>query len=678
MAGPEVKVKVGADTGELEKGLALAQAKLSSFAKIGLIGAATAAATLAAGMIGLTKQSMDNIDVLAKQARSLGLTTAAFQKMSMVAGEAGVEAGKLSALLGIMQRNINELQQGTALQIKSFAALGLSIADLQGLSPDEQFAKIAASLDLVDDATTKTALAMEVFGRGGREAINMINGYGEAALNAAEFQNRFGIAVGQTASDNVEKANDAVGRLGMVMSGLGNTMAGIVAPAVEGLANGLIAFAGSVIGAKVTLEEFFGTLQAARDNLGEDIFNKLVGRPDLIKEVAPQLDDIVMSLESVAAVIEVSSAGMTRLEEHLNKIGQFGAADVMRQYGDELRDAGDQYAKGAITGEQFRAKVVSINDRARDLLGTFHDVNGASFSMLMGELSALTRWLNTAKGAADDLAAALPVGMDTGTFLSGDVSGLMPPTPGVSPVMTSTAPPRAPALLNETGVVAGTGTGNASGGGTSPAQQRLDTLIESLKTEAEVVQEWYDQSLEALNAANDAQLEAIGGKQAAIERLEQEHQERLAGIREMGNQWGVEAALSGGAEILGALASTNKKAAKLQGIFAAGAALVSTYQGAAKELEKGTFGFASAAAVIAKGIGFVTAIRSASSSAASGSVASTGGGASAAAAPQVTETRTANINFYGGFQPTQETIKMIAGGLNNWLGDGGKLNVGAT
>jgi hypothetical protein len=69
--------------------------------------------------------------------------------------------------------------------------------------------------------------------------------------------------------------------------------------------------------------------------------------------------------------------------------------------------------------------------------------------------------------------------------------------------------------------------------------------------------------------------------------------------------------LGGAAEIFGAMGAFNKKALKAQAVFAAGAALISTYQGAAKELAKGTLGFATAAAVIAKGIGFVAAIKSA-------------------------------------------------------------------
>jgi len=64
----------------------------------------------------------------------------------------------------------------------------------------------------------------------------------------------------------------------------------------------------------------------------------------------------------------------------------------------------------------------------------------------------------------------------------------------------------------------------------------------------------------------------------------------------------------------------------VQKIFAASMALVDTFQGAARMLRAGTFGFPAAAAVIAKGIGFVAAINSA------GSGGGGGGGASSAAA----------------------------------------------
>lgn len=189
------------------------------------------------------------------------------------------------------------------------------------------------------------------------------------------------------------------------------------------------------------------------------------------------------------------------------------------------------------------------------------------------------------------------------------------------------------------------GAGKGGGGGTDQYADNLTRLMESLRTERETVDAWYQENLTILN---DRRAQEILGEQAhkeAMLDLEQEYQEKLAGIKDQGNQWGLQSALEGGAEILGAMGAMNQKFLKVQSVFAAGSALISTYQGAAKELEKGTFGFASAAAVIAKGIGFVAAIKSAGSGGSGG-----GGGASAtssAAPAKIEPQRVTRIELMG-------------------------------
>jgi hypothetical protein len=244
MSLPPIVARVTAETSGLTKGLANAQTRLATFAKIGT----AAAGAVAVGLVALTKASLANIDAMTKQARSLGLTTAAFQKMSLVAGEAGVSMGQLGQQLAFMQRAVEN-------NSKAFGAMGIALADLQGLSPDKQFEKIAQSLNLITDPAEKTTLAMEVFGRSGRDAINMLDGYAEKLADAEAFQRRFGITVSQTTAEGIERANDAVGRLGQVFVGLGNMLAGWAAPAIEKVANGLINLAGAIWGVDESAEQ---------------------------------------------------------------------------------------------------------------------------------------------------------------------------------------------------------------------------------------------------------------------------------------------------------------------------------------------------------------------------------------------------------------------------------------
>jgi DNA-binding phage protein len=159
MSLPPLRQVVTADTGQFDRALGNATSSLRRFA--GPAGLALAAGAIAT----MTARSMQNVDALTKQARSLGLTTRAFQAMSLVAKEAGVSSGQLSQSLGLMQRQIIELERGTKASTEAFGQLGLSLRDLQGLSPDQQFERIAASLSRIEDPARRTATAMQIFGR---------------------------------------------------------------------------------------------------------------------------------------------------------------------------------------------------------------------------------------------------------------------------------------------------------------------------------------------------------------------------------------------------------------------------------------------------------------------------------------------------------------------------------
>lgn len=215
--------------------------------------------------------------------------------------------------------------------------------------------------------------------------------------------------------------------------------------------------------------------------------------------------------------------------------------------------------------------------------------------------------------------------------------------------------PPPPVVLGYSG---GVGTGNfnfgssggvGSGGGSS-GNAGLETLINSLQTEREVIDQWYAESQASLQSASDAELAIIGGRHEAELRLEEEHQKRLAGIKEAGNKSMLETTLSGAGEILSALGAFNDKALRISKVFAAAEALVSTYQGAAAELKKGVLGFGTAAAVIAKGIGFVAAIKGVSSSGTT-SGTSSGGGRGSATVPTTTAQATPQTVYIDSISP---------------------------
>lgn len=283
---------------------------------------------------------------------------------------------------------------------------------------------------------------------------------------------------------------------------------------------------------------------------------------------------------------------------------------------------------GAMTAEQFAfyQKVVQSEDALRQL----------------ADAAPKAGWLAGMIGQAETLAAKLWEGVRARAALSDgattDAAGNA--TEFAPGSRARSRPKRAPS--GEGGVDwGGSESSGAGSGGSGGAASVIDGLIADLQTEREVVEAWYEESLAAINGATEAQLAAIGGRHEAIERLEREHQERLRGIKDDGQKTQLESYLGYGSAFLSALGSVNQKALKVSQAFAAAEAWVSTLRGAAKELEKGTFGFASAMAVIAKGAGFVAAIRGVS---AGGSSTSASGGASSSGASSSNTTSSAGAD----------------------------------
>ncbi len=91
----EIAIVVGADVGPMVRELGKGKGALNDFGNSGskmgaILGSAMGKAAIGVGvaataLVALTKSSMNNIDVLSKQARALGIAVSSFQAMAMVA-----------------------------------------------------------------------------------------------------------------------------------------------------------------------------------------------------------------------------------------------------------------------------------------------------------------------------------------------------------------------------------------------------------------------------------------------------------------------------------------------------------------------------------------------------------------------------------------------------------------
>jgi hypothetical protein len=505
----------------------------------------------------------------------------------------------------------------------------------------------------------------------------MLSGYGAAAANAAEFQAKFGISVSQDVSDNVERANDAVGRLGMVFEGLGTRMAGIVAPAIEATANGLLAMLDVVFGVRTEIVEFFGSLEAAKAALGEDIFNRMLGNPQVIVDNASALSDLAYQTEEFKRLSFEAGQEIQLFNQQLHSMGLLAESSAVEVIIGQMETLRQKFIDGEISAEEFLTKMDALRQRALDIATSLDGVNGISFGPAIAALGSLGVKIAEAVGLAQALRAALPGGEG-----GGETVGIP-----VSNVGRGGAGPGGP-LVGSTDLAelqAGGGTirnmpadvkteGGGGGGLQDHLAQRLEVLMEGLQTEAEVVAEWYAEQQMTLEEALAAKMLTEAEYMEARERLEQEHQSRLGQIRQMANESNLSMVLGAGQEILSAIGQNNKKAMKVAKVFGAAQALISTYQGAAEAL-KLPFpkNLAAAAAVIAKGIGFVNAIKGVNDSGGGGASSGGGGGGGGGSASQQ-NLQTMNFSIVNdSFGIGENIIRQIVGQINTASRNGSQI-----
>jgi hypothetical protein len=127
---------------------------------------------------------------------------------------------------------LHEARGGGADAAESLKALGLSVADLDGLSPDQQFERIGRALAAVTDATTRAALAMKLFGKSGRSLLPML---ADLPALRAEWQ-RMGIALSGSDIAAADTLGDTWDVLRFSLKAVVNIIGASVAPLLTDLA----------------------------------------------------------------------------------------------------------------------------------------------------------------------------------------------------------------------------------------------------------------------------------------------------------------------------------------------------------------------------------------------------------------------------------------------------------
>ena len=253
-----LNMKITADTAGIGRGVTKTEQMLGKLSKSASSAAGSLRALvaievgtrLASAFVNGAKAAADyalgvakSIDETAKLAQRTGIAVEALQGFQVAADLSGV-----TNLQGGLQRltiSLGDASNGSATAQKAFANIGLSVDELMGMAPEDQFRAVASAISAIPDPAAQAAAAVDLFGRTGVELLPLF------ASNLAEVEaraNRLGIVLSGDQTAAIEEMNDSLDLVSKTFDGIIGQVTANLAPVVTALSEEFLSFVESFNG----------------------------------------------------------------------------------------------------------------------------------------------------------------------------------------------------------------------------------------------------------------------------------------------------------------------------------------------------------------------------------------------------------------------------------------------
>ena len=220
---------------------------------IGQVFAQLSGAAISAGrsLIGFGQSTAEGIDVLSKLSRRLGLTYGQMAGLKLAGDLAGVGVETIATAATKADVAFISASNGSQEAIDKFTSLGLSMVDLQKMSPEQRFSAIADAIAKLPTAAERSAAAIKLFGNSGAELVPLFEEGAGALQKAREQAEAFGLALSGAQGKEVEKMNDAFTLAYAAIQGIVTQVVANLAPAVSAIVEEFTAFVAGAGGVSI-------------------------------------------------------------------------------------------------------------------------------------------------------------------------------------------------------------------------------------------------------------------------------------------------------------------------------------------------------------------------------------------------------------------------------------------
>ncbi len=185
-------------------------------------------------LVTFIRRSADAADQVGKLGQKVGASVQNLSALNLAAATSAVSSEQLATGLTYLNRKIAELAEGSPKAQSVFRQLGLSAKDFKGKDAVEAFDLVSQRLAKVGDGATKTATAMEIFGRSGAQLIPLINSLADEGLaKLIDRARELGVLLDEQMVASIQRTNDDMKILELQSRALGAQFATGIAPALS-------------------------------------------------------------------------------------------------------------------------------------------------------------------------------------------------------------------------------------------------------------------------------------------------------------------------------------------------------------------------------------------------------------------------------------------------------------
>lgn len=310
------------------------------------------------------KQQIDAADAVANLADKTGVSTEALSVLSFAARTADTDINALQTGFRGLSQFLTRVAEGNQEANETLRALGLSVADLEGLSLDQVLVRVADAMAQFEDGAGKATAAGRLFGaRAGIDLLPLLDDLANGGFDrAAEEAARLGLVLDRDAADAAKNLNDNLALLGAQAGG-----------AVQQFALGLVPALNDVITAARGAQEATGEQGLARtigETLGGAIRRGAALSQALFETIKTKAANAMQFLQQVGEVARLVSEGQIREANEVARRAMQDADDDQRSFLDHYRAFLEQVDQATRDREARRAAGASTQDATSGRLRT--------------------------------------------------------------------------------------------------------------------------------------------------------------------------------------------------------------------------------------------------------------------------------------------------------------------